>query len=160
MRIRALLLVACLLPACAATDTAPETTASFVGCLPTIPDGSFIPPDPYPAIPAGEELAWYGTPGLWTALPRDGLYPTRKSVWWSTNYGGGATEPRPEIEVVWTRLDEPTAPIANEPPVTNAFTDEEGWFMIAGLDPDEPGCWRVTATYKGATLSYVYSRVP
>lgn len=28
--------------------------------------------------------------------------------------------------------------------------------MIAGLDPNEPGCWQVTSTYKGATLTYVY----
>ncbi len=28
--------------------------------------------------------------------------------------------------------------------------------MINGIDPDEPECWEVTATYKGATLGYVY----
>jgi hypothetical protein len=28
--------------------------------------------------------------------------------------------------------------------------------MIAGIDPSGSGCWRVTATYKGAELSYVY----
>ena len=41
-------------------------------------------------------------------------------------------------------------------PGTNAYTPEDRWFMIAGIDPNTPGCWRVTATYKGATLSYVY----
>lgn len=25
-----------------------------------------------------------------------------------------------------------------------------------GIDPEEPGCWEVTATYRGASLSYVY----
>lgn len=34
----------------------------------------------------------------------------------------------------------------------------DGWFMIAGIDPDEPGCWRVTAAYSGVELSYVYNR--
>lgn len=28
--------------------------------------------------------------------------------------------------------------------------------MVNGIDPQEPGCWEVTATYRGATLSYVY----
>ncbi len=30
--------------------------------------------------------------------------------------------------------------------------------MIGGIDPDIPGCWEVTATYKGASMSYVYER--
>lgn len=30
--------------------------------------------------------------------------------------------------------------------------------MIAGIDPNEAGCWEVEATYKGATLSYVYEK--
>lgn len=41
---------------------------------------------------------------------------------------------------------------------TNAHTTADGWFMIAGIDPDIPGCWQVTATYRGAELSYVYYR--
>ncbi|MGH8913442.1 MAG: hypothetical protein ACRDZM_02895, partial [Acidimicrobiia bacterium] len=53
--------------------------------------------------------------------------------------------------------DEPVV-IDNGGKATNAFTPEEGWFMIAGGDPNEPGCWEVEATYKGATLSYVYER--
>lgn len=38
---------------------------------------------------------WYGTPGLWTALPNDGVYGVRKSVWWSEEFEGGRTEPQP-----------------------------------------------------------------
>ena len=41
---------------------------------------------------------------------------------------------------------------------TNAYTDQDGWFMIAGIDPRLAGCWKVTAEYKGATLSYVYQQ--
>jgi hypothetical protein len=41
---------------------------------------------------------------------------------------------------------------------TNAFTPEDGSFMIVGFDPNSPGCWEVTASYKGTTLSYVYER--
>ena len=48
--------------------------------------------------------------------------------------------------------------IDNDGKATNAFTDEEHSFIIAGFDPTESGCWEVEATYKAATLSYVYER--
>jgi hypothetical protein len=79
----------------------------------------------------------------------------RKSVWWSANFPGGATEEEPGISVFWQRLDADAARI-HQFEGTNALTGEEGWFMIAGFDPPEPGCWRVTASYKGSTLTYVY----
>ncbi len=43
---------------------------------------------------------------------------------------------------------------------TNASTFEDGVFMIAGIDPEIPGCWQVTATYRDAELSYVYRATP
>jgi hypothetical protein len=46
--------------------------------------------------------------------------------------------------------------IDNDGKATNAYTPKEGWFIIAGGDPPEPGCWQVEATYKGASLTYVY----
>ncbi len=45
--------------------------------------------------------------------------------------------------------------VAQGSPGTNAHTPEDGWFMIAGIDPDSEGCWPVTAEYRGATLSYI-----
>ena len=42
-------------------------------------------------------------------------------------------------------------------PGTNAYTPEDELFMINGIEPRDPGCWQATATYKGATLQYVYS---
>ncbi len=77
-------------------------------------------------------------------------------MWWSTSFGGGSVEPEPDIDVVWERLDVDQAPITNDGEGTNAHTPEDGWFMIAGGDPREPGCRRVTASYRGAQLSYVY----
>lgn len=119
----------------------------------------FPAPDPYPSEYPHEGMVWYGSEDLWTALPADGEYGVRKSVWWSTNYPGGTVEERPEVWATWTRLDtEEPVVIDNHGEATNAHTAEEGWFMIAGIDPDEPGCWEVGATYKGATLGYVYLR--
>ncbi len=98
---------------------------------------------------------WHGTKDLWTVLRADGTYQLPKSVFWSSNFPGGVVEKRPEIAMTWHRLDTAEPPIVEEGPGTNAFTGEEGWLMIAGIDPDVRSCWKVTATYKGATLSYV-----
>lgn len=134
-----------------------EVAEQPAGCPVTVPAGSFDPSPPYPDRPArGDEYVWYGTKDLWTMLPTDGHYQRRKSIWWSENFPGGQTEEQPPITVAWERLDLPgVAPIVSERG-TNAHTETDGWFMIAGIDPDIPGCWRVTADYKGARLSYVY----
>lgn len=88
----------------------------------------------------------------------DGSYTERKSVWWSVNFPGGIVEESPNILVIWSRLDSPDDAISNDFDGTNAHTPQDGDFMIAGNDPRQSGCWEVYATYKGATLSYVYDR--
>lgn len=126
-------------------------------CPVTMPDRpGFVPPEPWHADPSTG--VWYGTESLWTSLPADGDYPPRKAVFWSANFPGGALEPQPDLEVGWRRLDVDRPSIVAGAPGTNAHTPEDGWFMIAGIDPDEPGCWEVTARYKSATLTYVYLR--
>ena len=106
-----------------------------------------------------EGMVWYGSPELWTALAIDGDHGGRKSVWWSINFPGGIVEEQPDVLVIWTRLDtKKPVEIDNGGMATNAYTTSEGWFMIAGIDPPEAGCWEVEATYKGATLSYVYEK--
>lgn len=116
---------------------------------------AFVPPDPDLADRASElGYVWYGSDELWTVLDPDGGYSERKSVWWSANFPGGATENSPEITVVARRLDHPGS-IASSRYGTNAYTGEEGWFMIADFPfalPD--GCWEVTGEYKGASLSF------
>lgn len=124
-------------------------------------DAGFTPPEGYPSSPSDTDPAarWYGTDDLWTVLRADGTYQLRKGVFWSVAFPGGAVEERPDISMTWHRLDLPEPPIVEEGPGTNAFTTEDGWFMIAGIDPDVRGCWEVTATYKGATLKYVYAHI-
>jgi hypothetical protein len=134
-----------------------DEVASSGPCPVTAPARpGFEPPAPYPAVPHSGDLVWFGTEELWTALPVGDDYGTRKSVWWSNRFGGGSTEPTPQIDVTWERLDLDVDPIHNDGHGTNAHTAEDGWFMIAGGDPPEPGCWRVTAVYRGHSLSYVY----
>lgn len=127
-------------------------------CPITIPEQpGFVAPGSHPANYPHEEAVWYGTAELWTALDIDGSHGPRKTVLWSANFPGGRIEQKPQVSATYTQLDaaEPTVR-HSDGPGTNAHTDEEGWFMIAGLDPEEPGCWQVEATYKGAGLTYVY----
>ena len=125
-------------------------------CPITIPiEPRFVPMDPHHAERSMEGLVWYGSDDLWTLISTDGSYSPRKSVWWSQNFPGGEIENTPDIDVTWRRLDADAPPITVDDG-TNAYTLEDEWFMIAGIDPGESGCWRVTATYKGAELSYVY----
>lgn len=150
----ALVAIVTLMGAC---DTAPVADSGADGCTPTLPGEGFAPPEPYPTAPVQENGVWFGTDDLWTVLAVDGEYAQRKSVWWSTSFPGGAREESPKIHVAWTRLDDVEV-IDNGGTGTNAYTDDEGWFMIGGIDPETPGCWMVTATYKGASLSYVYEQ--
>lgn len=133
-----------------------EVTSTPNGCPVTVPDGDFVPPAPYPEQPASDGGVWYGSSELWTVLDADGDYLPRKSVWWSEHFEGGHREPEPEISVTWERLDDPDAPSVTAEEGTNAHTLDDGWFMIAGGDQGTEGCWRVTASYAGAELSYVY----
>jgi hypothetical protein len=119
----------------------------------------FPAPDPWPTEYPHEGEVWYGSEELWTALAVNGDHGGRKSVWWSVNFPGGMVEEQPEVSVTWTRLDtDERVVIDNGGEATNAFIPEQGWFIIAGIDPAEAGCWEVEATYKGATLSYVYEK--
>lgn len=125
-------------------------------CSVTIPSSGFIPPNPFQQTPSFDGTAWHGTKDLWTFLPLDGSYAPKKSFWWSDNFPGGAEEEQPQIAVTWSRLDSPVDDISNHSEGTNGYTVQDGWFMIAGHDPIEPGCWKVTASYKGTTLAYIY----
>jgi hypothetical protein len=140
------------------TSTEPVTSTIGTGpfvCPVTIPPTpGFRPTDGHPVEPVFG--VWYGTEQLWTVLKEDGDYVPRKTVLWSTNFRDSGLEPSPQIDVTWRQLDGEGIVLSNKGEATNASTAEDGLFMIAGIDPDEPGCWEVTASYKGATLSYVY----
>jgi len=138
-------------------------------CPVTYPlDSPFTPPPPRldPGMgspPSGANpgivYAWYGSEDLWTYVPIDGTHnidrqTVTKGPFWSANFPGGRVEGEPEISVTMRRLDG-VGEWANNGRGTNAYTEPDGWFMFAGHTL-ELGCWEVTATYKGATLTYVY----
>lgn len=144
----------------APTTTTTTTPAPFSipeDCPVTIPGGGFTPPESHPESPSSwPDSVWHGSDELWTVLAIDGDHGYRKSVWWSANFPGGGVEEDPPISTTWRLLNSERDVMLQIDDGTNAYTVEDGWFMISGIDPNYAGCWEVTAHYKGATLSYVY----
>lgn len=154
------LVMACVLTGCSALASTTKGSGREVSkrdCPVTIPPNPGLKaPEPWPAQPSNEDWVWFGDENLWTVLSPDGDHPLTKGVWWSARFPGGQIEEQPDIQVTWTRIGEgQPRSIESEHPGTNAYTVEDHWFMINGVDP-EPGCWEVTASYRGATLSYVF----
>lgn len=141
-------------------STAPRRAAAPADCPVTLPDPAFHAPAPYPEIPpARYDAAWYGTDALWAMLnldgevwadlPRDESGFGQKSFWWSTAF----VEFEPAIVVTGERLDGPGA-FRTDGPGTNASADF-GRAMLIGIEIPTQGCWRLSGSYRGATLSYV-----
>lgn len=156
-----LVVIALLSSACG--DDAPveragpgSTTTTPFACPVTIPPvPGHVPSSDHAPTPAHiPDAVWYGDDDLWTVLAADGSHLPRKSVWWSVHFDVHEDE-TPEIGVTYRQLDG-DAVHEHPAPGTNANTAADGWFMMNGIDPDEPGCWEVTATYLDATLTYVY----
>jgi hypothetical protein len=137
---------------------------AFAACPLTIPD----PPFPHPSVAfvpatAPGDRAWYGNARLWTMLNVAGEIwtdlPTsengysQKVFWWSVDWPY-QSEPQPAISVSGNRLDSPGS-FAVPPPGTNAGASDIGEAMLQGIDVPSTGCWRITGSYKGASLSFV-----
>ena len=131
----------------------------------TKPTQAFVPPTSYPAParpPDYYRSAWYGTAKLWTLLRRDGEVWSglphdahgfgQKTFWWSARFDVNR-ELQPGIAVEGRRLDAP-GHFTQPPPGTNAQADF-GSAMLQGIAVPTAGCWRISASYRRATLSYV-----
>lgn len=129
-------------------------SSSPAACNVTRPAPPFAAPSPFPAAPPNAAKAWYGSDALWAMLDRDGgvRHPGdfQKTFWWSKNFA----EEVPAITVTLTRLDGEGS--YSFGPGTNATSaDLGGTAMLVGVDIPGPGCWQLTARYRGAALSYV-----
>jgi hypothetical protein len=153
------------------TAVAKAPTESSAPCHVTRPEPAFVPPGPY--IPEGRFVAtppgyyesdWYGSARLWTMLDRDGEVWAplvrqdaglpQKTFWWSADWVP-QDELEPAITVTGRRLDA-SGSFRFGDPGTNATADF-GTAMLVGIDVPTYGCWRITARYRGASLSYVVS---
>jgi hypothetical protein len=90
---------------------------------------------------------------VWIGLPRgtDGARG-QKTFWWSADFDVNH-ELQPAISVTGRQLDGPGR-FSSPAPGTNAQADF-GSAMLTGVEIPRIGCWQITATYRGASLSYV-----
>jgi hypothetical protein len=158
------------------TTTPLENTVSTAlagvpeSCPVTVPgDNAFTPASEAPeGPPTVYEDVWYGTPQHWTMVNPQGAVwkglPVgpdgdvgEKTFRWSENYS--AADPG-EFTVTAEHLNGSAPTIKGSKPGGSGFNP----FMLApthesvtmvGVELPEPGCWELTAVYKGATLSYV-----
>ena len=151
-----------------ADPSAPGSSHGANSCPVTAPrEATFVPPDPYPAEPPFGQV-WYGTPDLWTVLDANGSVwrdlPVGedgsvgdKTLWFSENFStteGEDFSGDADITVTAVHLDG-SAPTVVEEGGVPSFNRDIKNFMLVGLGLPEPGCWEVTATYRGAELTYV-----
>lgn len=137
-------------------------------CPITVPDeNAFTPSTEAPeGPPSVYEAVWYGIPDLWTMIDSGGevwrdlpVGPdgdlAQKTLWWSEHLSSGES-----AEIILTAEDlggsAPTVELrgpggASSSPSSPSF----GTFMVVGFELPQPGCWEITAEYKGASLSYV-----
>jgi len=148
----------------------PTVAGVPASCPVTVPgEAAFTPASEAPDDPPEVyDDVWFGTPDLWTLidpagevwsdLPRgaDGSLGER-TFWWSTNYS--ADDPD-EFTVTAEHLSG-TAPRFEASqtggtgfnPFMTQPTHES--VTVVGIELGESGCWRLTAEYKGSSLSYV-----
>ena len=122
-----------------------------------IPEVDFIPPEPWPSQPPGTDEFWFGSRGLWTALPQSGSWRQlalgEKNFWWSEEFDVSEDE-TPDLKVTARRLDGDTADFQVSE-ATNAYHESINWAMLVGVDLASPGCWEFTGQYKDHQLSFV-----
>ena len=121
------------------------------------PEPPFLPPSPWPLQPPRTDAFWYGSAGLWTALPLSGSWPQlalgEKLWWWSERFDV-SEDAAPDLTVTATRLDG-DAPFFQAVEATNGYHESFGWAMLVGVEVASPGCWAFTGEYMGERLSFV-----
>ncbi len=124
------------------------------------PASSFLPPAPFAETPGAGQM-WYGSPALWTVLPQNGIWEAlpqsdngygQKLFWWSEEYSPD-TKP-PVFEVTGKKFGEPET-TANTLGAENGSQNGLGAFLVNGIEFPAAGCWEITGSYRGHSLSYV-----
>jgi len=120
----------------------------------------FVPPPPYRSANAPRIL--YGTEDLWTEIApsywtAQGRNLSAKLVFWRVGFDW-KQEPLPLLSVKAQRLDSP-APVIWMPTAHAVKLREDdspaGMAMMTGITFPTPGCWEISANYRGKMLSYV-----
>jgi hypothetical protein len=138
-------------------------------CPVTVPSQPvFVPPEPYPSEPPFDQV-WYGTAELWTVLDANGSVwrdlPVGKdgsvgdkTLWFSESFPSAAegdSIDRDRVTLIAVRLDGSAPTVAEHSQGMPGFRHDIKNFKLVGLVLPKPGCWEVTASYRGAELTYV-----
>jgi hypothetical protein len=149
-----------LLGGCTAPTTAPPSTVAGACPVTTPPAIAVTPPpaagtgpNPNLTFRAGSGSFLYGNNAIIVTLPNDGAIhasdPSRglsggvKFPWWRNARGDLVIETR--------RLDATTVPLPADVPTGYGDTG----FQASGLNFAATGCWQVSGTVAGQTLSFV-----
>lgn len=164
MRSFALLLLVSVMTACgpSASGTPTASASAISGPCPvtTAPPVALTPPPtagtgPNPALAffAGPNEVLYGNDALLVTLPKDGTFhpsdPQRglaggiKLGWWRIAHG--------DLVIATRRLDAPAVPRSADVPSGYGDTG----FQATGVNFPSAGCWQVSGTVGGKTLTFV-----
>ena len=167
--LRILLLISLVGLAAMGQQNAPrQAVVRPASCPATAPPAvPFTPPAAY-EMDDYQTGFWLGTDKLWTALPKAGVVwgwaprppgqeldvqpLTAKTFWASVDFNYKEEYP-PQIKVTGKRLDGDAPPLRTMR-ATNAFPGPAA-AMLVGVYVPTPGCWEITAEYRGEKLSYV-----
>jgi hypothetical protein len=148
----------------------PAVAGVPASCPVTVPgEAAFTPASEAPDDPPEVyDDVWFGTPDLWTLvdpggevwsdLPRgaDGSLGER-TFWWSTNYSaddpGEFTVSAEHLSGTAPRFEASQTGGTGFDPFMTQPTHESA--TVVGIELPDTGCWRLTAVYKEATLTYV-----
>ena len=165
MRSLALLLLVCVIAGCGSSARGTPTASSPASAISAVPRHhpppvALTPPPtaghrPEPALSsvAGPDSFLYGNDGLIVTLPNDGTFHPSdlqrglaggiKLGWWRIAHG--------DLVIATARLDGPAVPLAADVPSGYGDTG----FQVSGLNFPAPGCWQVSGTVGGTTLTFV-----
>ena len=122
------------------------------------PAQPFVPPQPYWRDHHPDQF-WYGTESLWTLLGIPSTWHIKDSdsaklTYWHRGFDW--RKDKPELTVVAKRLDREALIVATGP-ANAVFVTTDKSAMMTGLDIPSTGCWKITAKYRGDSLSFVVS---
>ena len=141
--------------------SSPDHLAAPDGCPVTRPIPHRSPPPHLHAIGnfAYYLHGWYGNTALWVGVPVDGVLPAdrpygtpwaaskwgTKFPWWPVISG--------HLTITARRLDGPSAGFRSR--VTGPARVGKASFISSGLYWPAPGCWQVTGSVSGRSLTFV-----
>jgi hypothetical protein len=164
VRLTVLVALAALILAACKDEAEPRTRLEAGEACPVTapPQPGFAAPAPWGQEPPAP-LVWFSDEDIWTTLSPDGERGTTndrgryelRQFWLSDNFVPRAEDP-PKIELLIRRLDGLEVVRIPAPGSSGTRPVDEYWeFMIAGASLPTLGCWKIAASYKGTTLSYI-----